>query len=742
MTGPLDDLYVLDTTSGVAGAVATMLLGDFGATVLRVESGLQDQPRDNPGFAMWDRNKSVLANDPGTAQNEIDRLLPGTDIYVYDHPDAAIDIADANPGLVQLYLPAYLDECPWFGGAESNELLSAALGISMRQSSFEDRPVDPVYPHILYIQGIWAAACAMSAIAQRAQSGRGQMVTVGGAHAAAIAGCATSIVDPTQNVVAPPAGPGGPNATYTRYECADGRWLFLGALTPKFQLATFALLEITDIVQDPRLGGDLDAMLLVSNRAWVRERVTARFAAESRDHWLTLLMQADVPAGPIESREDWLDHPQVEAIGMRVHLDDPRRGPVTMPGIPLNLTGSPGAVNGPIQTVEMPDWQSTPKLAAKAPAPGGPLSGFRVLDLGTVLAGPLAGSLLAELGADVVKVEPLTGDPFRTKGFMYNRGMRSIAINLRESAGRAAFYDLVRGADVVIDNFRPGVLDRLQIDYDRLKDINSRIITLSFTGYGEGGPLSAMPGFDPVLQGLSGMMRAQGGDGEPVFLTMAVNDITSAALGAFGVAVALHHRERTGDGQRIWGSLAGTSAFMQSGELTRFAGRPPARTGGNDFNGPAPLDQLYQTADGWIRVQAATASQQEILTQSKFGQDPAAVFMGMQRDEVLAELQTLTIPAAAARQVAELVDDEQLRRLDIIQEQSRPSGIAYYAPGRLASFSTTGRSDAMSPPGLGEHSVELLREAGLEQSQIDELISSGIIVTGDPMALDNFLSYR
>lgn len=738
MTGPLDDLRVLDASSGIAGAIATMLLADFGAEVIRIERGGHFTSRDNPGFAMWDRNKSHVQLD---SVDEFDALIAGTDIYVYDQAAQSLDSTDTNPGLIKLYLPPYLDDCPWAGDGESNELLSAALGISMRQSAFEDCPVDPVYPHILYIQGIWAASCAVSAIDQRESTGNGQTVMVGGAHAAAIAGCATSIVDPSQTVVAPPAGPGGPNATYTRYECADKKWFFLGALTPKFQLATFALLEIADIVDDPRIDGDLDAMLLVPNRAWVRARVAARFAAEPRDHWLGLLAEAGIPAGPVESREAWLNHPQVEAIGMRAQVDDPIRGTVTMPGIPLNLTGSPGTIRGPMRTADAPDWQPAPTRQTQPPAAGGPLSGLRVLNLGTVLAGPLAGSLLAELGAEVTKVEPLAGDPFRTKGFMYNRGMRSIAINLRQPEGRDAFYDLARTADVIIDNFRPGVLQRLAIDYDRLTEINPRIITLSFTGYGEGGPLSDQPGFDPVLQGLSGMMRAQGGDGEPVFLTMAVNDITSAVLGSFGVAVALRHRQRTGNGQRIWGSLAGTAVFMQSGEITQFDGRPPARTGGDDFAGPTDLDRLYRTADGWIRLQA-TPDQRGLLQSAGFGDDLEAAFLGSERDAAVAELTRLGIGAVAARQAAELVDDAVLRARDIIQEQSRPNGIPYYAPGRLASFSATGRLDAMSPPGLGEHSVEILATGGLEQSRINALIDSGVVITGEQMQLNNFLSYR
>ncbi len=182
--------------------------------------------------------------------------------------------------------------------------------------------------------------------------------------------------------------------------------------------------------------------------------------------------------------------------------------------------------------------------------------------------------------------------------------MRSIAIDLQSEAGKAIFRDLVATADVVIDNYRPGVLQRLGIDYDALSAVNPQIISLSITGFGEGGPLAAQPGFDPILQGMSGMMTAQGGDSEPVFLTVAVNDVTAGAMSVLGTGLALYHRAVRAAGQRVWTSLDRMSAFMQSGELTRFDGRPPARTGGADFRGPGALDRLYEARDGWVRLQA------------------------------------------------------------------------------------------------------------------------------------------
>src|SRR5262249_17763513 len=136
-------------------------------------------------------------------------------------------------------------------------------------------------------------------------------------------------------------GPGGANPTYSRYVCADGRWLFMGALTPKFQDRAFAVLGLTDLLADPRVAGVHLRLLAPDNRGWVRARIAEAFASRPRAEWLELLAAADCPSGPLEDREHWLDHPQVRAIGARVDVDDPVHGRVVVPGNPLVLSGTP-----------------------------------------------------------------------------------------------------------------------------------------------------------------------------------------------------------------------------------------------------------------------------------------------------------------------------------------------------------------------------------------------------------------
>ncbi len=693
----LRGLRVLDCSRGVAGAAASMFFADFGADVVRIEVPGDDAGRStDPGFAVWDRGKSrqVIDLDDPLGVAEMERLLAEADVCVVSASDDALagtpldpeSVCAANPTLVYLHVPAYLASTPWAGEAASESLLVARTGIGLRQASVDEVPVESVYDHVVTVHGVWAAAAAMAALVERERSGLGQRVTVGGLHAALVAAAAAFNFDADLPEVSGrrAGGSGGPIPFYRTYACADGEWLFLAALTPRFTELAFAALGLPDLNDDPRLEGTGRAgMLTPAHASWVIDVIAEVFRSQTRAVWLERLGAAGCPCGPLLDRDDWLDHPQLAAIGMRVEVDDPERGPVVQPGNPIVLTASPHPV----------------RIPRRSDGPGnggggrGPLDGVRVLDLGAIIAGPFAGSLLAELGADVIKVEPLGGDSFRGPGFAaYNKGQRSIALDLRSAEGHAFLLDLVRTADVVIDNYRPGVVERLRIRYEDLVEVNPTIITLSVTGFGEGGPMGNEAGFDPVLQAMSGMMRAQGGIDDPVFFTVPVNDVTAAASGALAVGLALFHRERTGEGQRTWTSLAAMSALLQAGQIVRFEGRPPARQGATDFAGPADDDRYHRVADGWIRVCGATAE---------------ASWSQRTRADVIAELTARGIPAVAALTAREIVEHPIEAAAGAFHRDPRPGRERFWTVQRQARFSRTERNDTLVAPRLDEHAAEI-----------------------------------
>ena len=766
MATPLEGIRVVDASLGIAGPMAAMFLADFGADVIKVEPPAGDPARANAGFAMWNRNKRgiVIDEQDPAGRARLTGLLQSADVCVFSDPidslrERQLDpdtLAPLNPSLVYLHAGPFTTSAPWTGAEESEALAAATSGVAMAQYGFEDVPIDGIYPHVLYAQAMWGATTTTAALIERETSGFGQTVTVGAMHAMMMAMSGQVTHQPGAEHVYAPGGPGGPIPFYRLYEGNDGKWLFMATLTPKFFLAAFEELGVLDILQDERLGGEPVAMALPENAPWVIQRIQDAFKARSRDEWYTALRARGCPVAPVNDRDDWMDHAQVSAIGMRTEINDPERGRVIMPGISINLTGSPGSVRTPApmlgqHTDGLARWEKT-QAAPKGTAPEteGPLAGLHVLDLGSVIAGTYAGSLMAELGADVIKVEAPTGDILRMfppTFFGYNKGKRSIAIDLRSDAGRELFYDLVKMSDVVVDNYRLGVLERLNIHYDTLHTINPDIITVSVTGYGEDGPLMEAPGWDPLLQAWSGMMHAQGGESDPVFFTLPVNDISTACIATLGALLAVLHRKRGGNGQRVWSSLVGQSCIMQSGELVRYQDRPPAPRGGRDYAGSSALDRYYRASDGWVRLQSSSGEQIRILQRAGFlppeaGASDEDLLENLQESiaaltaaEVEKQLNSAGIPTARARSLQELSTDPLFKGSEVAHFSAPEGAAAFYSCGRYARLSRTERSDVLYPPGLGEHTLDVLSAAGVDESRVADLLASETIVVGEPFRI-------
>jgi crotonobetainyl-CoA:carnitine CoA-transferase CaiB-like acyl-CoA transferase len=780
----LAGVRVLDLSGGTAGAVAGMLLGDFGASVLHANP-VSGGHADPAGEVVWHRNQTCTEVDWANA-SDVERLrsfLGNADICITsDAPtERAVGLESdaqrthANPRVVHLSLPSWpsLTAGP-HGGVELDALIAAITGLAARQSSFDGGPVDFVYPHIQYVQGLWGATAGLAALIERERSGAGQKVEVDGVQGAVLTGTAIMAIDPVEPPKDTNVGAGGPSPIYSKYQCADGEWLFFAALMPKFQDAGFKVLGVLDILSDERIleegapsgnGGSSrnpapmrTRLYAPENREWLRDRLERAFATRPRDEWLELLERGDCPAAAIGDRDDWLDHPQMLALEQRKTIEDPRVGHVVMAGNPAHLRRAPAKEPearrfAPLSEIPLwePEVADAPSTSLRVGADGeGPLAGVRVIDLGTVLAGPLAGMLLATLGAEVIKVEPPSGDAFRMTGWHYNRGQRSVAVDLLDPVGSECFRALAATTDVVIDNFRPGVLERLGIDHESLCKVQPKVISVSISAFGHTGPLTNRPGFDPLLQAMSGMMKAQGGADEPVFYTVAVNDIAAATAAAFGACVALFRRARTGEGEQVRTSLASSSAFMQHAELVRFEGRPPAPVGGRDFKGASPWARFYRAADGWVRVHATSRAQLEqsgLIPCEGVGDDDACVaaiseaVATQRRDDLLDALSAAGVTAIPVRTVVDFVTDEAMRSANYIE--SLPNGDRTVClPNGYARFSRTQAAAIRRPPGVGEHSGELLLGAGVSEDDLQRAVADGVVSIGDPLTTLPLIDYR
>ncbi|MGH3056023.1 MAG: CoA transferase, partial [Gaiellaceae bacterium] len=348
--------------------------------------------------------------------------------------------------------------------------------------------------------------------------------------------------------------PLGPIPVYRLFKASDV-WLFIACGSPTFWNKLCLLLERPEMVSDPRFDG---APWAVAPPYWaeLKALVQSVIATRPRDEWLRLLTEADIPSAPVHTRTEFLDDPQVEHLGMRQLIEDPRLGRTIQMGVPVTLRETPGAIKGPLEEVSSDQLSvisgKLPTLHAARDtlrAGGGPLAGTLVLDFTNYIAGPFAGMALALAGADVVKIESAQGDPFRVFGFGFygwNQGKRGLALDFAKPEAREVVYDLVRKADVLVENLRPGATRRLGIDYATVAALNPRLVYGSLTGFGSSGPRGHEPGFDPLLQARSGLMTAQGGHGhDPVFLACAVCDYGAGLLCAYGVMAALFARLHT-----------------------------------------------------------------------------------------------------------------------------------------------------------------------------------------------------
>jgi crotonobetainyl-CoA:carnitine CoA-transferase CaiB-like acyl-CoA transferase len=763
----LAGLRIIDFTQGIAGPMACMLLGDFEPEVIKVEPPGGDRMHSHPGYLCWNRNKQRLMLD--LHQYEGLRgargLIATADVAVFDARPGELErlgldagtLLSRHPSLLHAWLPPYAPAGRWSQLPPDDGLLSAVSGVGWMQYSYEDRPVHLVSPQASYGHAMMAATAIAAGIYERARTGLGQALRVSGLDgvAAVETGGAVRAADVFRMGGRGSRG-GAPN--YRLYQCADGKWFFLGTLTPQFFFRALEAVGLLELMAMEGIDGEFANMQRPPYSEKVIAALDARFAEKLRDEWMEILQAHGVPKGPVGIREEWFASETVAANDMRLELHDERFGRVVMPGVPVKLSGTPGSVRGLPQDAPSPPGplsrlRGRGGEAGAQPSSGGPLSGVKVLDLASFIAGTFAPCILAAMGADVVKVESPEGDGFRTYGLLFvafNRGKRGISLDLKNPKGREAFYEMVKQADVVVDNYRVGVRERLGVDYATLSAINPRIITVSVTGYGPRGPLALDPGFDPLLQARSGIMAAQGGDDEPVFYQLPVNDTASAMMAAFGACVALTARERTGRGQEVQTSLAAQSVLCQSGELTWYEGRPPAPLGCLDCLGVSALQRYYQCEDGgWVAVACHRGEEFHQLCvalghtewagryladralceprEGALAEAIAATFAGLTTDDAIDRLHARGVPAAPALSLAGLFDDPFLRENGFLEDYEHPdfgtiTGVAAYAH-----WSRTRSGMGPRAPLLGEHTLEVLQEFGFNEARIGELLGEGVV---------------
>ena len=379
-----------------------------------------------------------------------------------------------------------------------------------------------------------------------------------------------------------------------------------------------------------------------------------------------------------------------------------------------------------------------------------PLQGVRVIDLAAYIAGAYCSTLLADMGADVVKVESPAGDAFRVLGGSFqawNRGKRAMILNLASPEGRSILHRMVADADVVVENYRKGAAEKLGADYDTLRAVTPRIIYCSVTGYGLTGPYSSQPGFDPLLQAQSGAMTTQGGKGSPpVFLRVAISDYAGAMLSAFGVAAALLHRARTGIGQRVEASLLRGAVAVQAVELFSYPDSKPVPRSGD--KGETACYRLYEGSDDWFflscRDDESFASVCEVVSRPDLAQRYAHEEQRMEHDSEIAaafeaafaadtraawisRLQGAGVRCAVSNRMADLHQNAYAIERGFTVDAESPDLGPIKQMGLPFEFSGTPGKIHGPAPAHGQHTDEVLSEAGYSTDEIASLRERGIV---------------
>ena len=718
--GILTGIRIVDLSRGPAGSAATMLLAECGADVVKVEGAQPGRERDLPGFRTWNRSKrSIIADiDTPDGLERLQQLLLAADVLVHElgptqaraHGLDDASLASLNPKLVVSSVLGWPMNHVDADLPVEASLVHARLGVCDEQlpRALRDGPVYLRYPLSTW-NTVWLAATGIVArLLSRGRSGFG-----GPAHTSLAQGALVNLAmfwNRGEGMPPEQSNPLPKNMHTPLYECGDGLWLH----------------HMPDLMRSARVREFVEQYDGPSDEA-----VVACFLTDTRAAWLEELWASDVPVQGCAEFGEIFDDEQARVNGYLVELDDPQEGRITVVGSPLTLNPpqqivSPAPAHGAHTQEVLKSWNAVAGPAGDGRRRRWPLEGIKVLDLGSHLAGPYGPQMLADLGADVIKLETTAGDPMRWIGVFLGcqRGKRGIAMNLKEPQSRAALEAAIRWADVVHHNMRMPAATRLGLDAATVREINPNVIYCHTSSYGPTGPRAHWPGFDQLFQALSGWEVLGAGDGNPpMWHRFGFMDHHCATSSALAVVLALYHRDRTGLGQDVSASLLGAGLLTVSetfkranGTLASFAGLSADQL---------TLDEghrILQQPDGWVMVAADDPEQLLALR--------ALNLTGCTVAEALSALANAGVPAEQVRQnqMNAFFDSEDNRAAGMVSATPHALWGTLLQPGGLWSLGDQEVRFERAAPVLGEHTVECLREFGLKDELIEDLLASGAAV--------------
>ena len=821
-SAPLEGIRVVEWGEMVSAPFCAKLLAELGADVIKVEPPAGDParrrgpfPEDVPHpessglflFANLGKRGITLdiATDDGLAQ--FHQLLQTADVLVENQPFGVLQetgitaerLAERHQRLIAVSISPYGRTGDYREYAGYDLQVNALSGMSFGTGHTHREPLTTPDQQAAFLAGVGGAFAAIVALLARDAAeadGRwdaGQYVDV--ADSGIIATLLTGYHLPTfiyRGIAGSRSGNRMrlglfPNCVLP---CRDGHVCIDAPQMEQYQ-RFLNLLGNPDWTEDPRYR-DRRAM---SDRypEEAESLIAPWFGEHGKDEILRLCLENRIPCAPVLTMDEALESPQLLARRWFREVDHPQAGRLKYPGAPVRLHGSPLKVTGPAPTLGQHNNEVLDDLPTTSPSmgkgrvratskkPPTALQDVRIVDLGSAWAGPMAGQLLADMGAEVIKVEsrarmdgmrlgrPMVGEDLAggDRGLWpelqpvfhgLNRNKLSVTLNLRTEEGRATLRRLVLVSDVVLSNFSPGVLQRLGMDYNSLSKAKPDIIVAAMPAFGDTGPLSDMVAYAPIIQAMSGMMSLVGyptEEGEPLVgeLQAAWSDTVAALCAALGVVAALRHRNRTGCGQYVEAAhLEGTAALLGVPMLQyQMTGNVPTPLGNDDPDFAPHNNYPCAGEDAWVSIAVGADAEwralvdvlgrEELNTDPRFSDSASRWRNRRALDVIVAEwtrsrtpeeatqlLQSAGVAAMPVMNIADQFADPHLNARGTYVEIDHPhvgAEMLYGVPWR---FSETPGSVRTPAPLLGQHNDYVLSEVlGLDTDRIGELVDKQVV---------------
>jgi crotonobetainyl-CoA:carnitine CoA-transferase CaiB-like acyl-CoA transferase len=751
MPGALEGLRMVDLTTGLAGPLATMTLSDHGADVVKVEPATGDPNRGYGGSVVNNRGKRsvVLDLDDASDRERLLALVDTADVFLESFPpghlaDRGLDhatLAPDRPALIYCSLTGYPRAIDAADRPAIDLLVQARSGMQYEQPGFRDGPIflhaplPSIAASYLTVEGILAALYV------REVTGRGQCVETS-LYQGVLSFTTQLWQDPEHRVE--PWFEIGFEPRPSIYECADGLWVhsmhFAGGRGKDRSIVWKILgIDAPDVEWTPTGGQAYEDLIRDAVGRMRRQDLLDQFWAN------------EIAIAPVRAAHEALEDEQVVNNGMSVVIDDPEIGSVRQAGISFRLHGAPRpAVQGPQPAVgqhtdEVFETLATEPARARAARPtkhalAHALEGIKVLDLGNFLAGPFGPMLLGDLGATVYKLESPQGDQMRPVTQPFNgcqRGKLDVVVDLKQPEGLEIAHRLMREVDVVHHNMRPGVAERLGVDYETAKRLNPSVIYCHTTMWGNDGPRATWPGFDQLAQASCGLEQELGGEGNgPNWYRFGMCDQACAVQSVLAVLMALYWRERTGQGQLVDTSIVNGGVFLNTDAWIGPDGWSTRPRTDAKQTGFGPLYRLYETSDGWLAIACLGESHRRALATVVPALDTEtleAFFAARTAQEAFDLLDRAGVPVEIAAEDARRTwfTQPDIVAAGLVAEYQHPTYGRFRQFGDLVNLSETPGRIAGPPPLLGQHSREVLGELGYSDDEIRSLRDRGVTLWPD-----------